>query len=115
MGPAPRSPVLREAIRIVGSVLLVTAWTLVTFYPEGGLESAQATVVRGGIALVAALVLVAVLSVPLRALRLVAWSPPLDLYARMRDARRQRVEAVHRERQQRREAPYRAIQSLDVG
>lgn len=97
---------------MIGAVLLIAAWTLWTFFPEQGVETFEATLVRGALAAAAGLVLVLVLSVPLRALGVMRWSPPYDGYARLRDYRRRRIEHAALERQQRKDAPYRAIQSL---
>ncbi len=110
--PAARSKFSRDLVGLACLSLLFAAWALVTLFPDGGLGSAEKTLVRAAIAAGAALLLALVLSWPLKGYGLVAWSPLRDLYRSWRERRALRTLAVELERGERQQAPYRAIEAL---
>jgi hypothetical protein len=110
--PPAHSKFARDLLGLACLTLLFAAWALVTLFPEGGLGSARETLVRAAIAGGGVLLLALVLSWPLKAHRLVEWSPLRDLYHSRRERRTQRILATELERGERQRAPYRAIEAL---
>ena len=91
---------------------LFGGWALVTFFPEGGFGTIGQAFLRAAVSGAAALGVALALSCPLRALNLIRWSPPYDLYVRHRTRRQRAREEEARERYERQKAPYRALESL---
>jgi hypothetical protein len=110
--PAARSKFSRDLVGLACLSLLFAGWALVTLFPDGGLGSAKETLVRAAFAAGGALLLALVLSWPLKAYGLVAWSPLRDLYRSRRERRVRRILATELERGERQQAPYRAIEAL---
>jgi hypothetical protein len=107
-----RSNAVKELVELLCLTLLFAGSALVILFPEGGLGSAEDTLVRAGIVVAAATGAALALSFPLRMLGLIRWSPPYGLYVRQRDRRRGAREAQQLERRERQSAPYRVIQSI---
>ncbi len=110
--PATRSKFARDLVGFGCLSLLFAAWALVTLFPAGGLGSAKETLVRAAIVAGAALLLALVVSWPLNAHGLVAWSPLRALYRSRRKRRARRILTTELERGERQQAPYRAIEAL---